>query len=63
MDPEKWDEEKAKGLEVVLGKGHNIVMHALIPYALGGGENLVSLTFIDSKNNNKQGCYFQKWEK
>ena len=35
--PERWDEMKSGGLEQLLGKEHDMVMHALIPFAIGGG--------------------------
>ncbi|HEV3144652.1 MAG TPA: suppressor of fused domain protein [Gemmataceae bacterium] len=36
----EWDERKSAYMEASLGKEHDMVMHALIPYALGGGLDL-----------------------
>ena len=33
---EAWDGEKSRMLEVFLGKEHDMVLHAMIPYAVGG---------------------------
>lgn len=38
--PEKWDEMKTGGLEKLLGKEHDMVMHAIIPFQIGGGLDL-----------------------
>ena len=38
--PEKWDKMKSDGLEKLLGKEHDMVMHALIPFCVGGGLDL-----------------------
>jgi hypothetical protein len=35
-----WYDEKSKLMEAVLGRQHDMVMHAIIPYALGGGLDL-----------------------
>ncbi len=35
-----WDELKSKWMEEILGREHDMVMHAIIPYALGGGLDL-----------------------
>lgn len=35
-----WDEEKSRIMESLLGKEHDMVMHAIIPYAVGGGLDL-----------------------
>ncbi|MEM9417451.1 MAG: suppressor of fused domain protein [Planctomycetota bacterium] len=35
-----WDEKKSGFFETVLGSEHDMVMHALIPYAIGGGLDL-----------------------
>ena len=35
-----WYEHKRKVMEAALGPGHNSVMHAIIPYAIGGGLDL-----------------------
>lgn len=37
---EAWDEEKSALMEQLLGKEHDMVMHAIIPYAVGGGLDL-----------------------
>jgi hypothetical protein len=39
-DAEAWQEEKSKLMEAILGREHDMVMHAIIPYALGGGLDL-----------------------
>ena len=36
----EWDKKKSKYLESLLGKEHDIVMHAIIPFAIGGGLDL-----------------------
>ena len=36
----KWYEDKAAKMEQILGKQHDMVMHAIIPYAIGGGLDL-----------------------
>ena len=36
----KWYDEKSKTMEEFLGKEHDMVMHAIIPYAIGGGLDL-----------------------
>lgn len=35
-----WYEEKSRIMESLLGKEHDMVMHAIIPYAVGGGLDL-----------------------
>ena len=35
-----WDKAKSEFMESVLGKEHDMVMHAIIPYAVGGGLDL-----------------------
>lgn len=37
---EKWQEEKSRLMEGLLGPEHDQVMHAIIPYAVGGGLDL-----------------------
>lgn len=37
---EAWYDEKSRLMEQVLGKEHDMVMHAMIPYALGGALDL-----------------------
>lgn len=37
---DKWNEEKSALMEQMLGKEHDMVMHAMIPYRLGGGLDL-----------------------
>ena len=37
---QEWYERKSAYMEASLGKEHNMVMHALIPYALGGSLDL-----------------------
>jgi hypothetical protein len=37
---EAWHDEKSKVMEKVLGREHDMVMHAIIPYAIGGGLDL-----------------------
>lgn len=37
---EQWDEHKSALMEKSLGKEHDMVMHALIPFAIGGGLDL-----------------------
>ncbi|HVP12489.1 MAG TPA: hypothetical protein VMV94_15040 [Phycisphaerae bacterium] len=37
---EKWQQSKSALMEASLGKEHNLVMHALIPYFLGGSLDL-----------------------
>lgn len=37
---QKWFERKAATMEKMLGKQHEMVMHAIIPYAVGGGLDL-----------------------
>lgn len=45
-DPERekrmdeWHDKKIKWMEAALGKQHDIVMHAIFPYAMGGGLDL-----------------------
>jgi hypothetical protein len=36
----EWDDQKSKLMEAILGCEHYIVMHAIIPYAAGGGLDL-----------------------
>lgn len=36
----QWYERKSRLMEASLGKEHNMVMHAIIPYAIGGGLDL-----------------------
>src|SRR3954469_329259 len=36
----EWHDEKSKLMEKILGPEHDIVMHAIIPYAVGGGLDL-----------------------
>ncbi len=36
----KWYEQKSSLMEGILGKEHDMVMHAIIPYAVGGGLDL-----------------------
>lgn len=38
--PEQWDAWKDEALARVLGKQHGMVMHAIIPFAVGGGLDL-----------------------
>jgi hypothetical protein len=38
--PEKWGEMKTSELEKLLGKEHDMVMHAIIPFQAGGGLDL-----------------------
>ncbi|WP_005031137.1 hypothetical protein [Holophaga foetida] len=38
--PEKWDKLKSDALEAILGPEHNMVMHAIIPFSVGGGLDL-----------------------
>lgn len=35
-----WYDQKSKKMECVLGKEHDMVMHAIIPYEIGGGLDL-----------------------
>jgi hypothetical protein len=35
-----WDSHKSKLMEEILGREHNMVMHAIIPYMIGGGLDL-----------------------
>src|SRR5438105_4760801 len=37
---EKWEGCKSKLMEEILGRGHDRVMHAITPYALGGALDL-----------------------
>jgi hypothetical protein len=37
---ERWYDRKSALMEEMLGKEHDIVMHAIIPYAIGGGLDL-----------------------
>ena len=37
---QQWYDQKSRLMEEILGKEHNIVMHAIIPYAMGGGLDL-----------------------
>jgi hypothetical protein len=37
---EAWYDEKSSLMEAILGKEHDMVMHAMIPYALGGALDL-----------------------
>jgi hypothetical protein len=37
---QKWYDHKASVMKQVMGEQHNIVMHAIIPYAVGGGLDL-----------------------
>ncbi len=36
----EWDRQKSEYLESLLGKEHDMVMHAMIPFAIGGGLDL-----------------------
>jgi Suppressor of fused protein (SUFU) len=36
----QWHEHKSRLMEASLGKEHDMVMHAIIPYAIGGGLDL-----------------------
>jgi hypothetical protein len=36
----EWDEQKSRLMAQMLGQEHNLVMHAIIPYAIGGGLDL-----------------------
>jgi hypothetical protein len=37
---ESWHDDKSRHMETILGKEHDMVMHAIIPYAVGGGLDL-----------------------
>ena len=37
---EAWNERKSQHMEIILGREHDMVMHAIIPYAIGGGLDL-----------------------
>lgn len=37
---ERWRERKSTLIEAMLGKEHDMVMHAIIPYSVGGGLDL-----------------------
>jgi hypothetical protein len=37
---EKWDDMKSKGLSDLLGPEHEMVMHSIIPFMVGGGLDL-----------------------
>ena len=37
---EAWHDHKSKLMEMLLGREHDMVMHAIIPYAIGGGLDL-----------------------
>jgi hypothetical protein len=37
---QEWDERKSRLMEASLGKEHDMVMHAIIPYHIGGGLDL-----------------------
>ena len=37
---EQWYDEKSARMESILGKEHDMVMHSMIPYSLGGGLDL-----------------------
>src|ERR1700741_2342275 len=37
---ERWGEQKSAMMEAMLGREHDMVMHAIIPYAIGGGLDL-----------------------
>ncbi len=37
---QRWYDRKSSLMETMLGKEHDMVMHALIPYAIGGGLDL-----------------------
>src|SRR5438445_9041226 len=37
---DQWYEHKSRLMEASLGKEHDMVMHALIPYVIGGGLDL-----------------------
>lgn len=37
---ERWYDRKSALMEAMLGKEHDMVMHAIIPYAIGGGLDL-----------------------
>jgi hypothetical protein len=37
---QEWDKHKSKFMEEILGKEHDMVMHAIIPYMIGGGLDL-----------------------
>ncbi len=39
-DFQEWNEEKSRMMEEILGAEHNMVMHAIFPYAIGGGLDL-----------------------
>jgi hypothetical protein len=38
--PDKWYQHKSAVMETVLGEEHDMVMHAIIPYAVGGSLDL-----------------------
>jgi len=40
QEAEKWHDHKSKMMERSLGKEHDMVMHAIIPFAVGGGLDL-----------------------
>jgi hypothetical protein len=37
---EAWQDQKSTLMEAILGREHDMVMHAIIPYAIGGGLDL-----------------------
>lgn len=39
-EPDDWYDEKSRALAQVLGREHDIVMHALLPFAFGGSLDL-----------------------
>ena len=39
-DPQRWDEAKSAALVGLLGAEHDVVMHAIIPFAIGGALDL-----------------------
>ncbi len=40
QEAQKWHDHKSKLMERSLGKEHDMVMHAMIPFAIGGGLDL-----------------------
>lgn len=68
------DETKSAFMERILGKEHNMVMHAIIPYAVGGtldlyyypnlpgGTAIATKELVDHKFNRPSNNYFDAYE-
>lgn len=37
---EQWDDAKSAQMEIILGPMHDVVMHSMMPYSVGGALDL-----------------------